>query len=608
MRRHPLRKQPGGARSPPEGLCRRRGWDIALGVAEVKGEINVSGQEPRKVLLAHAGRSVYRIALREQPSPGIRFATGEFCRIFKRATGVALAVEEGVAGNASPGIRIGNVREDTALAEALGPELTERITTEDHFLAREDWFCIRTSGQDLVIAGSGDRGACYGVYEVLERFLDCGLGMRDFEAEYVSETVPRLDRVVIPANLQIVQGPGFPLRTMTTHWGPRGANAALWALRQRCNVIELFPDQMPASLAGTGLLVGQGHHHFFYKTILRYGARELRRDPGFADRDAMRRQGTDGNHVPGFCFASESTAALFAAGCRGYLSEHPATKIVQITLPDGGLYGYPERDDLPDSIPAPRPCHCSACRRELDRIGRARSAGSYEDWGGFVTRFRNRVIESVCAEFPVVHFVSLAYTNYSADPAGIRPHPNTLVWYTIHQWDRLHNDRERTARRAEERLRQWVDAVDDSRQVMIWNARARRRALTGIRSVFDEEAPLYLRHGLGGGSVRPGMPYSYVRARMLWNPEADPQAMLDDYARRHYHEAAPAMRRVLELLRTEPWRENGQKDEAIAEIRSLIEKGRASASSDADALRNVQTDLDLLEETGLVSSRPMDEV
>ncbi|GEM_PF-4232711 len=558
-----------------------------------------------KIALVVRGESPYCIRLCAEPDGASEFAAEELRRFVEKASGARLVIEKGGAG-ASPCIRIGNIRRDESLRESLGTTRVEKLTADGHFLARGEYFSISMSGRDIIIAGSGPRGTCYGVYEFLERFLDCGFGMRDFEAAYVSEAVAKRNAIEIPADVDIVQGPAFPIRTLLTHWGPRGPYAALWALRQRCNVIELYPEQLPERMRESELLVPQGHHHEFFRTVVDLALEYYKEHPGALELDQMRRIREDSSRAPGtnwarggpgrglFCFSSPATVDFFATGIKEYARRNPGTKIVQLTTPDGGFYNYAERG----GGYAPDACYCPACQEELERIQTERAAGRYADWGAFVLKFRNAVMEKVAREYPDLHAVSLAYINYSANPSGVRPHPHLLIWYTIQQgdWFEYHGKR---STQAEERLLQWVKAAADSRQVTIWNARARRRAYCGFDVVFEEEAPLYVKYRLGGGNVRPGMPYSQFRARMLWDPSVPRETLENDYARRNFHAAAPVMRAVADKMRKANLSDPAQKAKAREEIVELLAQAKAAVDGDEDARRNVAVNEALLLDTTL---------
>lgn len=552
-----------------------------------------------KIQLTDRGNSAYCIQLCRHPDAASVFAADELRRLIEKSSGVCLDIERNDEPR-SPCIRLGNIRADKRLKALLGPERVGQMTADRHFLAQDEYFCIAVSGEDVLLAGSGDRGTCYGVYEFLERFLDCGFGARDFDANHVGETVIKRNLIEIPSGFEMVQGPHFPVRTLLTHWGPHGPYAALWGLRQRCNVVELYPEQLPEAVRGTGL-VPQGHHHKFFKTIIDFALADREKRPAAFDLDAVRRVRADGSRIPRedwtrpesggnlFCFSAPATVEFFAAGIKEYVRQNPGVKIVQLTVPDGGFYNYAERG----GEYAADACFCPACQGEIKLIQAQRRRGRYADWGGFVLKFRNAVMEKVAAEYPDLRAVSLAYINYSANPDGVCPHPNLLIWYTMDQGEWWEYGGERT-RQPLERLEQWVKAAADPRQITIWNAEARRDGFYGGGAVFQEEAPLYRKLNLGGGNIRPGMPYSYFRARMLWNPLVPQARMEEDFVRWNYHAAAPVMREVLAKMegkmRDGKWINASDGEKLRAEICVLLERAKALVAADADALRNVGVD------------------
>ena len=134
--------------------------------------------------LAERGKSAeYRIVVPKDASAAQNYAAEELQKYVERLTGVKLPVE------------------------TLGEKLPEKgifIRTTDKW--GTDGFRLVVKPPHMAIEGDAMHGALYGVYELLERFGGCAW----FSS--TTETVPTLERLAVPADLNDVQKPAFVCR------------------------------------------------------------------------------------------------------------------------------------------------------------------------------------------------------------------------------------------------------------------------------------------------------------------------------------------------------------------------------------------------------------
>lgn len=136
------------------------------------------------IVLSERGRDArYFIVLPDRPPPVTQYAAEELQGWTERLTGVRLPI----VTNATPSraIYVGGMEE---------PDLGE------------DGFRLKVEGENVYIVGSAARGVLYGVYELLETYGGVGW----FSSWHT--VVPEIDRLSVPANLDVRQVPAFEIR------------------------------------------------------------------------------------------------------------------------------------------------------------------------------------------------------------------------------------------------------------------------------------------------------------------------------------------------------------------------------------------------------------
>lgn len=108
------------------------------------------------------GKTEYKVLLPENSSTIETYASGEFQTFFYEATGIAIDIVNEQAGEALTGkyVSIGN----TTLYENAGIAFDDT----DNLQA----FKLRTVNDNYIIAGNGDYGTLWGVYEILTQLFD----------------------------------------------------------------------------------------------------------------------------------------------------------------------------------------------------------------------------------------------------------------------------------------------------------------------------------------------------------------------------------------------------------------------------------------------------
>ena len=136
------------------------------------------------IVLSERGRDArYFIVLPDRPPPVTQYAAEELQGWTERLTGVRLPI----VTNATPerAVYVGGMEEAD-----LG----------------EDGFRLKVEGENVYVIGSAARGVLYGVYELLETYG--GIGW--FSSWHT--VVPEIDRLSVPADLDVRQVPAFEIR------------------------------------------------------------------------------------------------------------------------------------------------------------------------------------------------------------------------------------------------------------------------------------------------------------------------------------------------------------------------------------------------------------
>ncbi len=465
--------------------------------------------------LVDQGRASASVILGAAPSEDDRFAADELVNYVRKITGVALPV-----GAAAPaGIHVG--------LGACPPAIKERVEG-----LRGDGYVVEVlPGKQVVLAGKGKHGASFAVYEFLERFG----GVRWLWPGEVGEVVPRRKSLVVetvslarqPAFLWRGLGPGGAL------WGPADrwhkerelgvsekhqAEMRLWERRNRFGGLEIYGGHAFGEILPPGQY-GPTHPEYY---ALVDGQRDWRN--------------FNGKHRAQLCTSNPEVVKLVIEYCRRMFREHPDYDAVSIGANDGRGF-----------------CECDRCQRLdtgetfLDRSdpesGRAKQSRVISDR---MVHFGNQVAEGVARTHPDKMVIFFAYSQYHKPPARTKAHPNLIMQYTFNTsglWNAKHKD-------------------EAFSEMAGWAKAAERRGIYGYHTqgnfpdmfrLIPDLIALELRElrrlgydyyqtQAGNGFAVNGLNF-YVLGRLLWDPSADPHAIIDDYATRGFGEAAPAVKR-----------------------------------------------------------------
>lgn len=562
--------------------------------------------------LVGAARSAV-VALPEDAEESTRLAADELTNYVFRATGRMLKVVRGgtAEANGGPSVVIGTL---ATLADVPASIRRRLEAAGSHEAA-----CTATDGRTLWIVGREEVAELYATY----RFLESRLGVRWFQAptaEDPGDCVPRAETIML-APFAELREPAFPIRRLD-HCGaaarPLPVNGMATAVRNGFQVLppygaavefgrrgDFFAARVPRRMQP----LGGGHLTFVGpmpgdKTF--DGHPEL-----FALVDGKREKG--GHHMSQYCVSNPEV--------RRRTAEYVIARLEKNNGMGQYLFG---QVDTPHGY-----CHCENCMA-LDGPNERRNGGKSR-----TTRFVktvNDIAARVWRRYPAADLRMWAYLDYRELPDGVKPDPRLKLYFCPHGRCYGHALDDASCLRNAEMfalLKGWQKLLKDVYVYEYLNCTPHLYSCSEAREAHDIR--LYRDMGLIGWKneaafsdarfVNP-KPYKadvfpsnwqwlYVTGKMLWDPDLDVDAVLQDAESKYYGPAYPAMKEY-HALRRKLWNEHpnhlgyptgdqrrpvlldrsGAKDRLI----SLLDGAERLAAGDAVALFRVRRDRRWLDE------------
>ncbi len=360
-----------------------------------------------------------------------------------------------------------------------------------------DAFVWRGDGDGRLLIGGPEGGTLYGVHAFLEEHL----GFRHYAPG--AKHVPELERVDLP-RLSETRSPAFPVRWVHLP----GAEHQAW-----CDWHGVH------SRAHRNASWGMYVHTF--ETLVPPEAHFDEHPEYYSEIQGLRLPNQQ------LCLTNEEVFHLVVAGLRERMAERPDARYWSVSQND--RHG---------------PCECVDCRRLVEEHGGE---------AGPLLRFVNRV----AAEFPDRVISTLAYSYTRRAPRGLVPAPNVNICLCSIECDRAQTlaDGPRNADFVRD-IEEWSALTDN---LMIWDYVVQ---FTNYISPFpnfhvlqpniqlfrDHGAQLMFQQGSGASRSDLSELKQYLIAKLLWNPDRDVDALVDDFLAGYYGEAAAPMRRYFDLM------------------------------------------------------------
>ena len=350
----------------------------------------------------------------------------------------------------------------------------------------------------LRIIGRDGEGCLFGAYEVLEQ-----LGVRWYFPGEAGRIYPRSTKLAVKSQTSS-QTPSFKARHLQGGLSMDKQSWEEWLRRMRCGG-PFFP-------ASHGLKLSQA---------------QLDAEP---DLRALIRGRRVGKQI---CVTHPLAVELVADTVRTYFRKHPDHDWIGLGPRDGRGF-----------------CECDQCSaldmQEYDPHSKSKPLTDRYIW------FLNQVAESIAEEFPDKKIAFYAYAAVVRPPVRITPHPNLVPAIAPINYCRIHGVDHPLCEESREVLERWKGWKAVSPEVYhrgYWFNLADPGLMFPMVHRIRREIPLAKSVGLEGFRVECTHPWAsqlpslYVACRLMWDDQADVDAILDEFFRTYYGpEAAPYMK------------------------------------------------------------------
>ncbi len=450
-----------------------------------------------ELVLIADGRPRARIVLPADPDEKETLAAQELNRYFRKMTGAALPV---VADPAAPGPKI--------LLGPREPAFRRELNIDS---LKWDGFVMARQGDALVLAGRLPVGTLNAAYAFLER-----LGVRWFIPTDFGENVPRRKTLAV-GELRVRSEPRFACRRNHGLVMSIGQAGEEWRRRVRITSHSL---DVPFNR--------YSHHLYAVLPVDRYAAAHPEYYPLLhGERYIATGRARHSAWQP--CTTNPEVVRLTIAFARRWLDAHPRSNFFSVGMNDSSRF-----------------CECSRCLC-LDVPGQTFRRRSMVSDRYF--EFVKQVADAVAKTHPGRYVSCIAYSRVETPPTYVKLPRNVYVVITqdVAQWH------DPAYKRADQEF-----AADWAKRVGAFGA----YDYTGLTWLLPRVYPHLMAESLqfydriGAVAVTNEAyptwwyagPMMYLRAKIMWNPSLDPDAVLDEFYAGFFGPAAKPMKRLYEVM------------------------------------------------------------
>ncbi|GHU99260.1 carbohydrate-binding protein [Bacteroidia bacterium] len=361
-------------------------------------------------------------------------------------------------------------------------------------------FRISTLGGTLRIVGNSDRSSVYGVAELLERYL----GVEYLGAGEYTFTPSR--DIVFPA-IDITDNPAFSYRQIPSYMSREDAVYKLWhRLETPDDVfaggywVHTFDHLLPSDVYGK-------EHPEYYSWF------RGKRNPGKASQ---------------WCLTNDEVFEIVSARIDSIFRANPGSKIISVSQNDGNYTN----------------CQCEKCKAIDDYEGSP---------SGSLIRFLNKL----ASRFPDKQFSTLAYLYTMHPPKHTRPLPNVNIMLCDIDCDREVSLTENASGRDFVKALTGWSAISDN--IYVWDYAINfdnylspfpnfHILQPNIRLFRDNHVTMHhcqMSSSLGTNFCELR---SWLAAKLMWNPDADVDALMHRFLNGYYGAAAPYLYRYIKMM------------------------------------------------------------
>jgi len=438
------------------------------------------------VQLARGGRALLPVVIAADASPAVRAVAEELAGYLQRITGAAFTVE---TGDGTRGIVLGTP------AQFPDPALKEPLAIRDTYDGLEA-YAIRTEPGRVRLIGATDTGVSHAAFRLLD-----ALGCRWFFPAKAWEVIPSLPDASVSLNDD--ERPAFLARRIWYGYG-------YFADTEKRPQLDTEAWMRHNRLAGSFTL--QNAHA--WQAIIAANKDLIAAHPEYLALVEGKRQGVQ------LCVSNPAVRKMIIDWALDLCRKFPDRDMVSLETSDNA-----------------EQCECAGCQK----------LGSVPDR---VFGMANEAARAVAKAFPGKMVGMLAYSDHS-EPPDFPLEPNVSVTLTAgfnrgpHTFDELLDSWSKKTHRLGVYLYMSYWTGDHDMPPGMHGA-----DLSYLRAMI----PAAARAGADGLDCQAGNNWGlygrgyYIANRLMWDPHADVDALLQDFYDKAFGPAAPAMRRYYERL------------------------------------------------------------
>ncbi|MFZ4413175.1 MAG: DUF4838 domain-containing protein [Bacteroidales bacterium] len=368
---------------------------------------------------------------------------------------------------------------------------------------KEDGYYLYTNEEKLLILGGSGKGIIYGVCGFLEDYLN----YRKYSPAV--EYIPHNETINIP-QLDDTQIPPAEIRIVHCEF----TNDTTYAyFRKIVEIKDIWND---------------GNYHGYYVHTL---PRILPSDTYFKDHPEYFSL-VNGIRVPygQFCLSNPAVLKICIAKLKEEMGKHPGIKYWSVSQSDNYYQ-----------------CECEKCKAIDQEEGSP---------SGLMIRFVNEVAKA----FPDKIITTLAYQYTRKPPMITKPLSNVMITLCTIELNRsLPIETDTGSRAFTKEITDWGKICN---KIMLWDYETQFSSSFGPFPLYNTLQPniqfftnnhvmAHFQQCNGKHSENFGELKCYLLSKLLWNPKEDVNAIIDDFMKGFYGNAAPYIRQYFDLLHSE---------------------------------------------------------
>ncbi len=375
-----------------------------------------------------------------------------------------------------------------------------------------DGILIKSVGNDLIISGDRPRGTLYAVYTLLEN-----LGVRFLAPD--ETTIPSKKTISLPVqNTQYI--PSLRYREVTYKRVVRQNPVFCARLKLNGHHHEITPEY-----GGNLSIIGFVHTFDQFMPVDKY----IGTHPEWMSLLGGKRVGGQG--IGQLCLTNQEMKKEFIRLVLEQIKKKPEAGLISVSQNDGG-----------------RPCECDNCKAAVEKLG---------NQSDLLIQFVNDVAVEVEKQYPDFLVETLAYTYTRKAPETIRPRKNVLIRLCSIEGDFSKPLDSEVNKTFMEDFKAWSAITD---KMFIWDYTVGFGNLHlpyPNTQVLAPNVRTFLAHktvGLHeqGDMYNPEVSLqplkAYLLAKLLWQPDIDPDKFTKEYLNGYYGAAGPYLYDYVKLL------------------------------------------------------------